>query len=339
MSAAVKRFWMPVAAAVALAYLVIMLVTGALPERRQLVQSEAAWRAPAGAGEHHARHRRRGRRAPPVFVRQADGWLREGSGGGGRGGARRDHRARGQVHAHRQSGARARARGDRRSRPRRVRARPPAPPDHARGRRRRGAGGRFRQRGRRRPAPVHAPEGSRRPLPDVGLRRQGVAGRPRRRAPRRGGRRRDRWCRSPIGEVAAIEIYAARQVLSLRARCHVGRGSCTGTRRATIRTRSIAPIRPQSERIAEALAAFGRTRIERSVAHGAGGRRLRPASIRRRSSSCSPTTRRGRRSSFAVGDVADGLGRYLQMPDHVEIVAVPDDQITGLIDLAAELEP
>ena len=42
---------------------------------------------------------------------------------------------------------------------------------------------------------------------------------------------------------------------------------------------------------------------------------------------------------FAVGDRADGLGRYLQMPDHMEIVAVPDDQITGLIDLAAELEP
>ena len=118
----------------------------------------------------------------------------------------------------------------------------------------------------------------------------------------------------------------------------VGRGSCTGTRRATIRTRPIAPIRPRAQRIAQELAAFGRIRIGRSVAYGAAGDAyglVDPEAI----IVLFTNDQAGSPLDFAVGDRADGLGRYLQMPDHMEIVAVPDDQITGLIDLAAELEP
>ena len=41
MSALVGRFWMPLAALLALTYLVAMLLSGALPERRQLIHAEA----------------------------------------------------------------------------------------------------------------------------------------------------------------------------------------------------------------------------------------------------------------------------------------------------------
>ena len=147
MSAVVKRFWMPVAASVALAYLVIMLVTGALPERRQLVRSEAHGVLQL-APESITRVTVVGDAAPAVFVRQADGWLREGSGA-----AVEAELAeiidRAVKFMHTANPVRAlEHRGDRRSRPRRVRARPSAPPDHARGRGWRGPGGRFRQRGR-----------------------------------------------------------------------------------------------------------------------------------------------------------------------------------------------
>ena len=141
----------------------------------------------------------------------------------------------------------------------------------------------------------------------------------------------------PIGEVAAVEIYARDKSYRFE-RDPVGRGSCTGTRRATIRTRPIAPIRLR--------ASASPRRWPRSAGPGSSAasptvRAATPTawSIRRRSSSCSPTTRRGRRSTLRLATCADGLGRYLQMPDHTEIVAVPDDQITGLIDFAAELEP
>ena len=41
---------------------------------------------------------------------------------------------------------------------------------------------------------------------------------------------------------------------------------------------------------------------------------------------------------FSVGDMAsDGLGRYVLMPDHTEIVTLRDNQIVNLTDFAARL--
>ena len=180
---------------------------------------------------------------------------------------------------------------------------------------------------RRRPAPVHAPEGSRRPLPDVGLRRQGVAGRPRRRAPRRGRQAPRPLVPLPIGEVAAVEIYARDKSYRFE---RDARGAWLLHRHAPGDASGRAPSRRSGAERAHRPGA-GRVRPDPDRAQ----RRLRCAratptawSIRRRSSSCSPTTRRGRRSTLRSATCADGLGRYLQMPDHTEIVAVPDDQIT-----------
>jgi hypothetical protein len=79
MIAVVNRFWMPAAAAVGLVYLVIMLLTGALPERRQLVRSEANGVLRL-APEIIARVTVVVADAiPAVFVRQDSSWVREGS--------------------------------------------------------------------------------------------------------------------------------------------------------------------------------------------------------------------------------------------------------------------
>jgi hypothetical protein len=78
MIALVNRFWMPAAASVALAYLVIMLATGALPERGQLVQSEAHGVLQL-APESITRVTVVADATPAVFVRQANGWVRDGS--------------------------------------------------------------------------------------------------------------------------------------------------------------------------------------------------------------------------------------------------------------------
>jgi hypothetical protein len=78
MSAVVKRFWMPVAAGGALVYLVIMLLTGALPERRHLVTFE-----PHGVlqlePEDITRVTVTEHGTSAVFVRQAHGWSRKNS--------------------------------------------------------------------------------------------------------------------------------------------------------------------------------------------------------------------------------------------------------------------
>jgi hypothetical protein len=141
----------------------------------------------------------------------------------------------------------------------------------------------------------------------------------------------------PIGEVAAVEIYAGDK--SYRFERDPGGAWLLHRHAPGDDPNALHQANPaQSERITQALTAFGRTRIERSIAHGAGGDAfglVDPEAI------IVLFTNDQTRSplDFAVGDLADGLGRYLQMPDHMEIVAVPDDQITGLIDFAADLEP
>jgi hypothetical protein len=95
----------------------------------------------------------------------------------------------------------------------------------------------------------------------------------------------------------------------------------------------------QSERIAQALAAFGRTPIERSVARGERGDAyglVNPEAI------IVLFTKDAARPplSFTLGHLAsNGLGRYLLMPDGAEIVTIPDVQLTHLIDVAEALEP
>jgi hypothetical protein len=78
MIAVARRFWMPVAALLALTYLVIMLLAGALPERRHLVRSEANGVLRL-APESITRVTIAAQGLPAVFVRKADGWVREGS--------------------------------------------------------------------------------------------------------------------------------------------------------------------------------------------------------------------------------------------------------------------
>jgi hypothetical protein len=93
----------------------------------------------------------------------------------------------------------------------------------------------------------------------------------------------------------------------------------------------------QSELITQALTAFSRTMIERRVAYGAPGDGyglVDPGAV-----VVLFTNDQARPPlDFTVGDMAsDGLGRYVLMPDHTEIVTIPDAQITNLTDFAARL--
>jgi hypothetical protein len=95
----------------------------------------------------------------------------------------------------------------------------------------------------------------------------------------------------------------------------------------------------QSERIARALATFGRTPIARSVAYGERGDAyglVDPETI------IALFTKDEARPplSFTVGDLAsNGLDRYLLLPDGREIVAISDARLSRLIDVAEALEP
>jgi hypothetical protein len=94
----------------------------------------------------------------------------------------------------------------------------------------------------------------------------------------------------------------------------------------------------QSARIARALSAFSRTRIERSVAVGGQGNGyglLDPEAIILlfTGDQTRPPL------DFAIGDPAGGLDRYVLMPDHTEIVTVPEVQIASLMDFVGTLEP
>jgi Domain of unknown function (DUF4340) len=79
MNTAIRRLWMPAIALLALTYLVIMLATGALPERRQLVEFEAAGVLRL-APELITRVTVSADGRATAFVRETDGWTREDSG-------------------------------------------------------------------------------------------------------------------------------------------------------------------------------------------------------------------------------------------------------------------
>lgn len=73
-----NRFWMPAAAAIALAYLVVMFLTGALPRHRHLIESEAH-----GVMQLEPEDIKRvtvtAEGTSAVFIRQTNGWVRESS--------------------------------------------------------------------------------------------------------------------------------------------------------------------------------------------------------------------------------------------------------------------
>ncbi|HSC28720.1 MAG TPA: hypothetical protein VLD67_15695, partial [Vicinamibacterales bacterium] len=79
MTTVIRRLWMPAVAALALAYLVIMLMTGALPERRQLVQSETDGVLRL-APESVTRVTVAADGSSTAFVRQTNGWTSAGGG-------------------------------------------------------------------------------------------------------------------------------------------------------------------------------------------------------------------------------------------------------------------
>jgi hypothetical protein len=335
MSAAVRRFGMPVAGAVALAYLVIMLVTGALPERRQLVQSEAHGVLRL-APESITRVTVVADAPPAVFVRQSNGWLREGSA------AAVDAELaeiieRAVKFMHTANPVRALAREEIADaglaefgleHPRlRITLEDAGGVALEAAFGNDSADGLLQYMRLRHRDELYLMSGF------VGKEWQAVLD---------GGHRDEAEAPRllvplPIGEVAAVEIYAGDK--SYRFERDPGGAWLLHRHAPGDDPNTLHQADPaQSERIAQALTAFGRTRIERSIAHGGGGDAyglVDPEAI------IVLFTNDQARSplDFAVGDHADGRGRYLQMPDHTEIVAVPDDQITGLIDFAAELEP
>jgi hypothetical protein len=140
----------------------------------------------------------------------------------------------------------------------------------------------------------------------------------------------------PIGEVAAVEIFARDKSYRFE---RDASGAWLLHRHAPgddPNTRHVADP-AQSELIAQALTTFSRTMIERSVAYGAPGDGyglIDPATVVVLFSNdqARPPL------DFAVGDIAsDGLGRYVLMPDHAEIVTIADNQISSLTDFAARL--
>jgi hypothetical protein len=140
----------------------------------------------------------------------------------------------------------------------------------------------------------------------------------------------------PIDEVAAVEIFA--RDTSYRFERDAS-GAWLLHRHApgdAPNTRHVADP-AQSELIGRALTTFSRTMIERSVAYGGPGDGyglIDPATVVVLFSNdqARPPL------DFAVGDIAsDGAGRYVLMPDHTEIVTIADNQISSLTDFAARL--
>ena len=334
MRAVVNRFWMPAAAAMALAYLVIMLVTGALPETRQLVQSEAEGVLPL-APETITRVTVVGGARPAVFVRQADGWQREGS-------AAAVDAELGQIID------------------RAVKFMHTAKPVRALEHQEIADAGLAEfgldhprlgitledERGVVLKADFGNPSADGllqymrlRDRDDLYL-MSGFVGQEWQAVLDGGHREQDEAARSlvplPIGDLAAVEIYARHHAVRFErdaGGAWLLHRHAPGDDPSTLHRADPA----ESERIAQALASFSRIRIERSVGHGAGGDAYGLADpeaiiVLFGSDEARPPL------DFAVGDPADG-DRYLQMPDHAEIVAVPDGQITRLMDFAAEFEP
>jgi hypothetical protein len=78
MRAVINRFWMPAAAVIALAYLVVMLVTGALPRHRHLIKFEAHGVMQLDP-ERITRVSVTADGTSTVFMRQTHCWVRDGS--------------------------------------------------------------------------------------------------------------------------------------------------------------------------------------------------------------------------------------------------------------------
>jgi hypothetical protein len=335
MSALVGRLWMPVAALVALAYLVVMLLSGALPERRQLIHAEANG-VLRQAPESITRATVVADGIPTAFVRQGSGWVKEGSA------SQLDaqltetidravklmHTANPVRMLDSKEVAESRLADFGLDRPRLSITLEDA-------------GGvvlaadfgnanndgllqymRLIDRG-----DLYLMSGF------VGKEWQAVAA----------GGRRDQappgprlLVPLPIGEVAAVEIFARDKSYRFE---RDASGAWLLHRHApgdAPDTRHVADP-AQSELIAQALTAFSRTMIERSVAYGAPGDGyglIDPATVVVLFSNdqARPPL------DFAVGDIAsDGLGRYVLMPDHAEIVTIADNQISSLTDFAARL--
>ena len=332
MSALVSRFWKPAAVLVALTYLVIMLVSGALPERRQLVQSEAH-----GVLELPPEGIQRvtvvADATPAVFVRQASGWVREGSAAPVDAGlaeiieraVKFMHTANPVRELKRKEIADAGLAEFGLDHPRLN-----ITLEDARGVvleadfGNDGADGLLQYMRLRDRNDLYLMSGF------VGKEWQAVLdGRHDGPAPRL-------LVPLPISELAAVEIYARDKAWRFE---RDPKGAWLLHRHAPGQApNAVHQADPaQSERIARALAAFSQTRIEATVASGAPGDAyglVNPAAI-----IILFTQDKARPPlDFTVGSLEDP-GRYLQLPGHKEIVAVPDDQITNLMDFAAEFEP
>jgi hypothetical protein len=333
MIAVISRFWMAAAALIALTYLVVMLAAGALPERRQLVRSEANG-VLSLAPETIIRVTVVAQGLPAVFVRQADSWVREGEAspvdltlaGTIDRAVKFMHTANPVRTLEHEEIAKTALAEFGLDRPRLAIALEDG-------------GGvvleaefgdtgtdgllqymRLRGRGE-----VYLMSGF------VGKEWQAVVD---------GGHGDEAQAERslvplPIDEVAAVEIFA-------RDSSYRFERDATG---AWLLHRHAPGDDPnmlhradpaQSERIARALTAFARTPIERSVAQGARDHAyglLDPEAIVLlfADDPARPPL------DFALGDVADGLDRYVLMPDHTEIVAIPEAQIASLMDFVSGL--
>jgi hypothetical protein len=336
MSPLIRRLWMPAVAALALAYLVIMLMTGALPERRQLVESEADGVLRL-VPESITRVTVAAEGGSATFVRQTNGWTKESGGA--------------PIEAPLAETVERAVKFMHTANPVRV-----LDPEEL-------AGIGSAEFGLDRPrlsitledangVVLEADFGALNTdglLQYMGLRGQEdlylmsgfvgreweavASGKPADEAPAPRP-----LVPLPLDDVAAIEIFA-------RSRSYRFERDPAG---AWLLHRHAPGDDPnmvhradpaQSERIARAFAAFGRTPIERRVANGESGDAyglVDPETI------IVLFTKEETRPplSFTVGHRAsDGSGRYLLMPDGKEIVTISEIQLSGLVDLAEALEP
>lgn len=336
MNAAIRRLWMPAVAALAVIYLVIMLATGALPERRQLVESEAAG-VMGLAPERITRVTVSADGRTTAFVRETNGWARADN-GAATGPRLAETLARAVKFMHTANPVRV-------LEPEEIADTGPAefglePPklsimlEDADGivlaadfgaENTDGLLQYMRVTDR---AELYLMSGF------VGQEWETVAN----------GRPGDEGAATRplvpvrLDDLAAVEIFA-------RSQSYRFERDPTG---AWLLHRHAPGDDPnmlhradpaQSERIAKALATFGRTPIERSIARDEPGEAyglVDPETI------IVLFTKDEARPplSFTVGDLAsDGFGRYLLMPDGREIVTVSDVQLTHLIDVAEALQP
>jgi hypothetical protein len=334
MIAVVRRFWMPAAALVALTYLVIMLAAGALPERRHLVHSEANG-VLSLAPESIRRVTVAAQGLPAVFVREANGWIREGD-ATPVDGALAETIDRAVKFMHTANPVRTLA-------PEEIADTPLSEFGLDRPRLAitlEDPGGvvlvaefggpnndgllqymRLRDRGE-----VYLMSGF------VGKEWQAVV---------EGGHGEAAQAERSLVPLQ-IEAVAAVEILA-RDNSYRFERDPTGAwllHRHAPGDDPNAPHRAdpaQSERIARALTAFARTPIERSIAQGARDDAyglLDPEAIVLlfTADPARPPL------DFAVGASADGLDRYVLMPDHTEIVTIPEAQIASLMDFVSALE-